>query len=259
MSPLASLRAQIRRAREVYRISPAFSAAIIVLPWIAAIVMGILLTVPSTRGLGRFLILEDHPIEDASFAAFFIGGILGLMLGCQARRHGGSRWLAAYYTAAGVFLLACAMEEISWGQRIFGWKTPGAFKESNIQVETNIHNLPILDNLQDYLLIAFSLAGIWSTRLFSRPRVRAFSAPGLLISTFIVILIACGLDLVLFEGPSGQILNRLFSELSEPVEMLFAFAGLLHVWLNRRMLAAEWKGRAAAGGIFSRQAAGGPV
>ena len=31
-------------------------------------------------------------------------------------------------------------EEISWGQRIFGFETPDAIAEGNIQGETNIHN-----------------------------------------------------------------------------------------------------------------------
>ena len=34
-------------------------------------------------------------------------------------------------------------EEISWGQRIFGWDTPQAFEQANVQRETNIHNLNI--------------------------------------------------------------------------------------------------------------------
>lgn len=33
------------------------------------------------------------------------------------------------------------LEEISWGQRIFGWETPAGFAEINYQNETNIHNL----------------------------------------------------------------------------------------------------------------------
>ncbi|MBN4070639.1 hypothetical protein JYT76_03045 [Olleya sp. AH-315-F22] len=31
-------------------------------------------------------------------------------------------------------------EEISWGQRIFDWKTTGAFNNYNYQQETNAHN-----------------------------------------------------------------------------------------------------------------------
>ena len=33
------------------------------------------------------------------------------------------------------------MEEVSWGQRLFGWQTPAALAEVNVQHETNLHNL----------------------------------------------------------------------------------------------------------------------
>ena len=35
------------------------------------------------------------------------------------------------------------MEEISWGQRIFGIESPEWFLKHNRQVETNVHNLVI--------------------------------------------------------------------------------------------------------------------
>ncbi len=38
-------------------------------------------------------------------------------------------------------------EEISWGQRIFGWGTPEAMKAVNVQGETNIHNLAIFNGI----------------------------------------------------------------------------------------------------------------
>ncbi|MCF8245304.1 MAG: hypothetical protein K9J37_13030 [Saprospiraceae bacterium] len=38
-------------------------------------------------------------------------------------------------------------EEISWGQRIFGWGTPETLKEVNVQGETNIHNLAIFNGI----------------------------------------------------------------------------------------------------------------
>jgi hypothetical protein len=43
-----------------------------------------------------------------------------------------------YFFLVLVFFLN-AMEEISWGQRIFSWETPQAF-EGNVQEETNLHN-----------------------------------------------------------------------------------------------------------------------
>ena len=43
--------------------------------------------------------------------------------------------------SVGLFVLS--MEEMSWGQMIFNWDTPGAVNQHNIQHETNIHNLSL--------------------------------------------------------------------------------------------------------------------
>ncbi len=40
-----------------------------------------------------------------------------------------------------ILFFIVAMEEISWGQNIFGWGTPEALAEINYQNETNMHNL----------------------------------------------------------------------------------------------------------------------
>ena len=42
----------------------------------------------------------------------------------------------------GLFFFFGAGEEISWGQRIFGFETSESIKEENIQNEFNVHNLP---------------------------------------------------------------------------------------------------------------------
>lgn len=47
-----------------------------------------------------------------------------------------------------------AMEEISWGQRIFGWETPQTF-EGNVQNETNLHNYFNQYYLLFYRLLVF--------------------------------------------------------------------------------------------------------
>lgn len=45
-----------------------------------------------------------------------------------------------------VFFLSF-MEELSWGQQIFKWNTPTAF-ESNVQIETNLHNFSFVFDQQ---------------------------------------------------------------------------------------------------------------
>lgn len=41
----------------------------------------------------------------------------------------------------GIVLFFAAGEEISWGQRLFGLKSPEYFQQNNTQGETNLHNL----------------------------------------------------------------------------------------------------------------------
>ncbi|RKF14028.1 hypothetical protein D6850_12680 [Roseovarius spongiae] len=58
----------------------------------------------------------------------------------QGRR--GAAALTAFYAL--LFFLA-AGEEVSWGQRIFGWESGEFFQQHNKQEETNLHNLMIGD------------------------------------------------------------------------------------------------------------------
>lgn len=46
-----------------------------------------------------------------------------------------------FFALLGMFLFVCAGEEVSWGQRIFGFGTPEAMEEVNEQNEFNLHNL----------------------------------------------------------------------------------------------------------------------
>jgi len=65
------------------------------------------------------------------------------------------------------------MEEISWGQRIFGWETPEAIAELNMQEETNLHNFinPIIPLLNDVFTIGMAgvfLLSMWLNFIGSR-------------------------------------------------------------------------------------------
>lgn len=73
-------------------------------------------------------------------------------------------WDAGRYRVFFILLgLACfyvAMEEISWGQRIFGLESPALFREKNLQGELNLHNFltgPFATSLKHTL--AYLIAG----------------------------------------------------------------------------------------------------
>jgi hypothetical protein len=87
---------------------------------------------------------EDHLVENAT-ALFLL--IAGCILACNAlsfckRGHWRAMALTGLYAALFIF---AAGEEISWGQRIFGWQSGAFFAQNNYQGETNLHNLMIGD------------------------------------------------------------------------------------------------------------------
>ena len=89
---------------------------------------------------------EDSLIEDLG-AAFLLVAFSFLLL-AYIKSSGTTNCFFGARTKRNVWLLllallmlVCLGEEISWGQRLFGWNTPSGFKPLNAQQETNLHNL----------------------------------------------------------------------------------------------------------------------
>lgn len=92
---------------------------------------------------------EDGPIEWAS--AFLFGlssvGFLAVAVRSDFLKQK-EKWPRYFMTIAWALLMFVFMgEEISWGQRLFGWGTPDLLSEMNRQQETNIHNLEMLHDV----------------------------------------------------------------------------------------------------------------
>lgn len=94
------------------------------------------------------LAVEDGPIENLGAAAFIVAA--ALFFASFLGSLGAGNDFHLFRTKRNFFLLLLALaflfaggEEISWGQRIFGWNTPAAIADINAQDETTIHNLDI--------------------------------------------------------------------------------------------------------------------
>ena len=90
---------------------------------------------------------EDGLFEDLTAVAFFSASLIFFILFLR-NRNGND--LLIFKTRRNVFFLLLSLlflfgagEEISWGQRIIGWDTPGRWGETNLQGETNFHNLNV--------------------------------------------------------------------------------------------------------------------
>jgi len=125
----------------------------------------------------RFLYREDGPLEYLTVLFAIISSVclvVSAMGAKQRMRETSRRSLIVGRLLVVGLAIACmlfAMEEISWGQRIFGWETPEFMQEANYQGETNLHNLThLLPQLLNWGLTAYCVLAIvsWLGRLRQR-------------------------------------------------------------------------------------------
>lgn len=108
------------------------------------------------NSLFPMLFEEDGVFESVSALLFLLSSILfGIILfKLKTTKH--KMTLAMFFLLA-IFTFFVGMEEISWGQRIFGWATPSNFAQINYQDETNLHNL---DAFESFDLVIYFIAGL---------------------------------------------------------------------------------------------------
>lgn len=82
---------------------------------------------------------EDGFLEWATFWAFLLAA--GLSIVAAVRQHRADGNLPWFLAGVGLFCLFVSMEEISWGQRVLGYRPPEYFLDQNFQQEFNIHNV----------------------------------------------------------------------------------------------------------------------
>jgi hypothetical protein len=110
-------------------------AALITVEVIAAIMCVIAMTSePTWASIAQ----EDGIVEWATFVAFVMAaGWLAVVV----RKISPSWWYQGATLLLALFCLVVAGEEISWGQRVLGFKPPEVFLERNFQQEANLHNV----------------------------------------------------------------------------------------------------------------------
>lgn len=128
---------------------------------LAIFIVGHLIAIPAALINPDYFALhvaeEDGLLETLTAVFLFLAALVLVWRGVQfwrldQRLNGGLNWLYAFIYAF------VAGEEISWGQRIFGWQSDEFFMEHNRQSETNLHNL-IVGHTQ----LANTLFGNWLT------------------------------------------------------------------------------------------------
>lgn len=90
------------------------------------------------RDLYYLSVQEDEYVEWASFWAFLAAAGVALVGAFRQRSDTRFPW---FFIGLSLFCFVVAMEEISWGQRIIGYRPPAYFLEHNYQQELNLHNV----------------------------------------------------------------------------------------------------------------------
>ena len=88
---------------------------------------------------GYSLTLEDGIFENLT-AVFYVSGSLFCLIGLFASHRRSPRLVKYSMLGWAALFFFLGMEEISWGQRLFGLETPEFLASRNLQNETNLHN-----------------------------------------------------------------------------------------------------------------------
>jgi hypothetical protein len=139
---------------------PAAGSVLLALPYLAA------------RHWYYWLLREDHVIEWSQFAFLLTAALFAAVAAARLTRRR-RLLLATLLVLVAVVGLGMAGEEISWGQRVFGWATPHTLAAANAQGETSLHNLdnglPIAADLLSVLVELLMGAGGLVLGLLTRP------------------------------------------------------------------------------------------
>lgn len=125
-----------------------------------------LLSKSTFRPIFNFVVAEDSLLEWPQFVFALAAGLMFIWMGIQFIRKG--QWVVgAAHLLIGVCGVFVAGEEISWGQRIFGWAEPESLGAINHQKELNVHNIRLVQRAFGFAALFASMYGVGAPLLAS--------------------------------------------------------------------------------------------
>lgn len=227
---LAWARDAIRADARGWGVGPPYAELLFLAPAVGAIAVAIAV---AEREIFKFLVDEDALLEWAQVPGYFSAFVLGAALAVRARRQGRARVALGF----AVFAAACLFvtgEELSWGQRIFGFGTPQDLEELNNQGEVTIHNIVQIRVLFKFFLIFLGAAGAvlpWLP-VVRRSRWATFVPPLFTTSSFLLIFGYNAARLVFFpKGFFGWEESFIVGKYGEWPETCLAYVAAGYAWL----------------------------
>lgn len=153
------------------------------------------------------MVKEDSLIENGQFLVLILAGIFALFNSLKLINLN-KKAIASLYLSGALVLFLVAGDEISWGQRILKITTPSGLFESNVQQETNLHNLSAVNWLNGILYILIGFYGAFSWLIIPYLSKNKFwiyfSPPSYLSSFFFAGFIYNFMAVVLMIGSFGE-------------------------------------------------------
>jgi len=197
-----------------------------------------------SRSLFHHITDEDAILEWAQVVLYVAAGAFAFFNAVRLWRSGSRLPAIAWFA----FTLGCVFvtgEEISWGQRIFGWSTPESLRAINRQGETTLHNIrTVLNGVNAVLLVGgfYGAVGwIAAERLQAKgrsfDRAWLFLPPFFLSSAFGVVFAYKLSRLTVFQSSRYTIVR-----LGEWAELCFGFGLAVFAALVYKRLRREDRG-----------------
>jgi len=109
----------------------------------------------------QYFIKEDSLSEYAQSIIYLLSSVFALSIAYRSLKSR-LNLLGVLYGILALGLFFISMEEISWGQRIFGIANPEYFDKHNVQGEMTLHNLAYVQPLLRHIYIAIAFYGSFS-------------------------------------------------------------------------------------------------
>ena len=197
------------------------------LPWVMLALTGLgaagMAWQPARHATYDLLTDETGPVELGTFLCFLAAALVAAR---AARTPGASVARKALLVFALLSGLA-AMEEISWGQQLFAFKTPDWFFDWNVQGETNLHNLEYVSDWSSAAVLGVALVGLAAAFRDDRRRGKGFRVPRDLMPLFAVIALLGAIETANDLSWLGARPSRVVGTISELTELWLALACLL--------------------------------
>jgi len=183
---------------------------------------------------------EDGAAENLQVLFFALAWILCFPVIARLWKAG-AKLFAVMYLVLSLGLGFIIGEELSWGQRIFGWETSEEMKAINKQEETNIHNIEGIGDKIKWVHVVMGAYGTILPLIFLRAQItaRPLDAVFLLVPHFTLLpyflsTLLWRLQANLWKPPKS--LYFAITEYSEVMELVLAVAFFVFLLFQFRSL-----------------------